>query len=165
MLAGVRALSHAVNAIAATRKPQWDKVSDREWANVLETLPVFAGIGKRDLRRIASEAEFAEFSPGDFVLLSGEAADAFYVILSGEARMPGKPASRTLRTGGYFGEIAMLDGEPRSASVVATSELHVMRLRRRPFNATLERHPALAHRFLVELGTRVRELERQAAQG
>lgn len=142
----------------------WNKTSDGDWADVLAGLPLFEGVGKRDLRKIAREAEFAEFSPGDTVVATGAPPDWFYVILGGDARPTAKPAGRTLTTGDYFGEIGLLDGEPRSATVVAVSELHVMRLPKRAFDATVARHPAVARRFLTELGGRVRQLERQAAR-
>lgn len=145
-------------------KADWNKATDRDWAVVLAGLPLFAGIGKRDLRKLAREAEFAEFSPGDTVVATGAPPDFFYVILSGEARASAKPAARTLTTGDYFGEIGLLDGEARSATVVALSELHVMRLSRRAFDDAVERHPGLARRFMTELGGRVRRLERQAAR-
>ena len=142
----------------------WNKASDRDWAEVLAGLPLFEGVGKRDLRKIARESEFAEFSPGDTVVATGAPADFFYVILGGEAKATAKPAGRTLTTGDYFGEMGVLDGEPRSASVIAISDLHVMRLSRRTFDETIARHPEIARRFLTELGGRVRELEHQAAR-
>lgn len=142
----------------------WNKASDRDWADVLADLPLFEGIGKRDLRKIAREAEFAEFGPGDTVVATGAPADYFYVILGGEAKAAAKPAGRGLTTGDYFGEMGLLDKEPRSASVIATSELHVMRLPRRTFEEVIARHPGVARRFLTELGGRVRKLEHQAAR-
>ena len=154
-----------MNAIAATAEHRWDKVSNGEWAYVLESLPLFEGIGRRDLRRIAGEAEFAEFPRGESVVLWGERGNAFYVVLSGEAKAPGKPTDGTLAMGDYFGEIALLDGAPRSAAVIATSDLHVMRERPRAFNSMLERHPRLARRLLTELAGRVRALERHAKAG
>jgi CRP/FNR family cyclic AMP-dependent transcriptional regulator len=154
-----------MNAIAATAEHRWDKVSNGEWAHVLESIPLFEGIGRRDLRRIAGEAEFAEFPPGESVVLWGERGNAFYVVLSGEAKTPGKPTGGTLAMGDYFGEIALLDGAPRSAAVTATSDLHVMRVRRRAFNSMLERHPAFARRVLADLAGRVRALERHAKAG
>jgi CRP/FNR family transcriptional regulator, cyclic AMP receptor protein len=135
-----------------------------EFANVLETLPLFEGVRKRDLRRIACAGKVAEFAPGDMVVVTGEPADYFFVILGGKASAPWKPAGRELRTGDYFGEIGLLDNGPRSAYVVAKSELHVLRLPRRAFDDVVERHPTVARRLLTELGSRVRELERQAAQ-
>lgn len=147
-----------------TIKQDWNRTSDRDWANVLASVPLFADIGKRDLRRIARDAEFAEFAPGDTVVSAREPSDRFYVILGGEATAVAKPAARPLRTGDYFGEIGLLDGDSRSASIVASSDLHVMRLGRRAFGRTLERHPSIARRFLTELGLRVRVLERQAVR-
>ena len=149
--------------VGLTVKQDWNKVSDRDWAVVLADLPLFAGVGKRDLRTLARDAEFAEFGPGDTVVATGAPPRFFYVILGGEAKASAKPAARTLTTGDYFGEMGLLDGEPRSATVIALSELHVMRLSRRAFDDAVERHPRLARRFMTELGGRVRQLEHQAA--
>lgn len=142
----------------------WNKASERDWADVLAKLPLFEGVRKRDLRKLAGEAEFAEFAPGDTVVATGAPPDYFYVILGGEAKASAKPAARTLNTGDYFGEIGLLDGEPRSASVLASTDLHVMRVPRQAFEDAIARHPSLARRFLNELGGRVRELERQASR-
>ncbi len=136
----------------------------RAWVDVLAEMPLFAGVGKRDLRRIARAGEIAEYAPGDMVIVSGARADDFYVILAGEATAPWKPAARDLGLGDYFGELGLLDGGPRSAFVVAKTELQVLRLRRRAFDDVVQRHPTVARTFLTELGLRVRELEHQAAR-
>jgi monovalent cation:H+ antiporter-2, CPA2 family len=135
-----------------------------DYADVLASLPLFAGVRKRALRRIACAGDVQEFAPGDMVVTTGARSDDFYVILAGEATAPWKPAARALKTGDYFGEIGLLDGGRRSAFVVAKSELQVLRLPRRAFNDVVERHPTVARTFLTELGSRVRELERQAAR-
>jgi CRP/FNR family transcriptional regulator, cyclic AMP receptor protein len=141
-----------------------DRAAGCDYADVLATLPLFAGIRKRELRRIACAGEVAEFAPGEMVVTTGAPSEDFYVILGGEAAAPWKPAARRLKLGDYFGEIGLLDGGPRSAFVVAKSELQVLRLPRRAFDDVVERHPTVARRFLIELGSRVRELERQAAR-
>jgi CRP-like cAMP-binding protein len=102
---------------------------------------------------------FREFAPGDTVIAAGGPGDSFYVILGGEATARGKPGARTLRTGDYFGEIALLDGKPRSATVIASGELHVMRLPRQSFLQLVEHEPGVAHTILTELGARVRRAE------
>jgi CRP-like cAMP-binding protein len=135
-----------------------------DFAEVLETLPLFEGVRRRQLRRIACAGEVSEFAPGDMVVATGEPSDDFFVILGGTATAPWKPAGHELKLGDYFGEIGLLDGGPRSATVVAKSELHVLRLPRRAFDDVGERHPTVARRFLTELGSRVRELERQAVR-
>jgi CRP-like cAMP-binding protein len=145
-------------------RQDWNKATERDWADVLAGLSLFEGIRKRDLRKLAADAEFAEFAPGDTVVSTGAPADYFYVILSGEAKATARPAARTLEPGDYFGEMALLDGEPRSASVLAETDLHVMRLPRRAFDDAVARHPSIARRFMTELGGRVRELEHQAAR-
>src|SRR5262245_15459749 len=145
-------------------RQDWNRASDRDWADVLATMPLFDGISKRDLRKIAGLGEFAEFGAGDTVVVTNAPPDYFYVILSGEAKAASKPASRTLKTGDYFGEMGLLDGEPRSASVIAMADLHVMRLPRNAFEDMISRHPSVARAFMTELGGRIRKLEHQAAR-
>lgn len=138
----------------------WNRATADDWANVLAALPLFANVGKRKLRNVARQAKVAEFAPGDTVIATGTPADAFYVILGGAAKAQGKPAARELRAGDYFGELALLDGGPRSATVVATDDLHVMRVPRKAFLELFEEDPKVALTIAKELGARVRELER-----
>ena len=145
-------------------RQDWNRATSDDWADVLVGLPIFQDIGKRDLRRIARAAEFAEFAPGDHVVSTGDPSHFFFVILSGEATVTAKPAARRLTTGDYFGEIGLLGDAPRSATVVASTDLHVMRLPRSAFVEVVERHPTIVRRFASELGGRVRELEHQAAR-
>lgn len=142
-------------------RQDWGRATEHDWAEVLAELPLFSKVRKRRLRKIARQAHFTEFVAGDTVVSTGAPADSFYVILSGEAKVAGRPAARILRTGDYFGELALLDGKPRSATVVAMNELHVMMLPRRLFLCLVEQHPAVARTILTELGARVRRLERQ----
>jgi CRP/FNR family cyclic AMP-dependent transcriptional regulator len=138
----------------------WNRATERDWAEVLAELPLFSSIAKRRLRKIAQEAQFAEYTPGDSVIVTGATADWFYVILGGKAKVVGRPGARTLSTGDYFGEMALLDGGPRSATVVATDILHVMRLPRETFLRLLSQ-AGVAQEITTELGARVRRLERQ----
>jgi len=78
----------------------------------------------------------------------------------GKAR--GKPASRTLRLGDYFGELSLLDRTPRSATVFATSELHVVKLPRQTF-LELTQDPEIALKMLRTLGSQIRRLEARSA--
>ena len=80
---------------------------------MLADLPLFARVGKRRLRKIASLAQMQEFSPGAIVVESGRPSDAFYLILGGRAKALGK-SRWTPGTGDYFGEMGLIDGEPRS---------------------------------------------------
>ena len=145
-------------------KQNWNTASERDWAKVLARMPIFAGISPRDLRKLVRDAEFAEFGPGDTVVATAAPPDYFYVVLGGRASATSKPAAHALSTGDYFGEMSLLDGQARSATVVAATDLHVMRLSRHAFDDMLARHPSVARAMLSELGGRVRALEHQAAR-
>jgi CRP-like cAMP-binding protein len=144
-------------------RQDWHRATAEDWADVLTEVPLFSNVGKRRLRKLAEHAHVAEFAPGEHVIVTGESADSFYIILGGEAGVVGRPAARTLRTGDYFGELALLDGGPRSASVIATKDLHVMRVPRRAFLKLVDNHSDIALRIASELGARVRRLEHAAA--
>jgi CRP/FNR family cyclic AMP-dependent transcriptional regulator len=145
------------------RPGHWDRASSSDWAEVLATFPLFSGIAQRRLRKLVRNATFAEYGPGDMVIQKGTSGDSLYLILSGSAKALGKPASRTLRTGDYFGELSLLDGTPRSATVIATGELHVMKLPGQTF-LELAQDPEISLQMLRTLGSQIRRLEARPAQ-
>ena len=136
--------------------------SERDWADVLGELPLFARFGRRRLRELVRLGRFAEYSHGDVVIAAGQPADFLYVILSGEAKVLARPGGRVLKVGDYFGELALLDSEPRSASVVAAGELHVIKFPRRVLREIVERDPEIALGMMTVLARRIRLLERAA---
>jgi CRP-like cAMP-binding protein len=138
----------------------WERPTTRDWEDVLRALPFFSKLSKRRLRQVAKLVQSVEFAPGDLVVRVGEPGDAFYLIVSGKAKVTGKPRARTLGPGDFFGEMALIDGEPRSATIIATTELHAMKLARRPFMRMLEQEPRLALTLMAELAARIRRLER-----
>jgi CRP/FNR family cyclic AMP-dependent transcriptional regulator len=141
----------------------WERPTAKDWADVLAGLPLFSRCRKRQLRKLAGLAQFKEFAPDSVIIQAGDASNAFYLILSGQARVLGKPRARLLRIGDYFGEMGLIDGEPRSASIAAVDELQVMKLPRRPFLRLLEQESGIAVAMLGELARRVRNLEKSPA--
>jgi CRP-like cAMP-binding protein len=107
----------------------WDRPSARDWARVLAAFPLFSGVGKRRLRRLAEKAKFEEFAAGDTIPSRAGSADSLYVIVGGAATTL-EPRARALGIGDCFGELALIRGASRSTTVVATQELHVMRVPR-----------------------------------
>jgi signal-transduction protein with cAMP-binding, CBS, and nucleotidyltransferase domain len=107
----------------------WDRPRNGDWAKVLETFPLFSGISKRRLRKLVRKATFAEFAAGDAINAGGRDSDSLYLILGGAATAR-DPEARPLSVGDYFGEAALNGRTSRSTTVVATQELHVMRLQR-----------------------------------
>jgi CRP-like cAMP-binding protein len=81
-----------------------------------------------------------------------------YLMLEGRARVVGK--SRILRPGDFFGEMALIDGGPRSATIIAASQVRVMMLQRRTFLKALKQNPQIGLAIMETLAERVRRLER-----
>jgi CRP/FNR family transcriptional regulator, cyclic AMP receptor protein len=142
----------------------WEGATDKDWAIVLAEFPLFAGLGKGRLRKLARQAQVVEYAPGDVVIAPDQRAEAFYVILGGVAQVGRGSAARALRTGDYFGELALIDGGARSATVFAANELQVMRLPRRLFLQLAERDPRISLRMLRDLGARFGRLEFEPAR-
>lgn len=130
---------------------------------VLGSVPLFSGLSQRDLKRIAGLAEEVWFPPGHHVIDEGKPGVAFYVILDGRARVLRGSAGRVLRRldpGDHFGEMSLIDGATRSASVIAETTLDVIRLKRSAFRQVLRQEPDVAFRIMEGLAGRVRALER-----
>jgi CRP-like cAMP-binding protein len=142
----------------------WNRVKPREWAEILSQFRLFAGIPRRKLRKLIARARIVDYVPGETVLEQGTPGDSLYVILSGSAKARGKPAARVLGVGDYFGELSILDEAPRSAAVVATSELQVMRIERAAFLRLAQRYPVMSLKMAGNLGSQVRRLEARLAQ-
>jgi CRP-like cAMP-binding protein len=132
--------------------------SSAAWADVLGTVPLFAGLSQRHLRRIADKATMKRFAPLTSIVRAGDAGDAFFVILDGTAavRRPGKRNVK-LKAGDLFGELALLDASPRTATVEAEGEVLTMRLGRAAFQKVLEGEPKVAVAMLKTLAARMRE--------
>jgi CRP/FNR family cyclic AMP-dependent transcriptional regulator len=130
-------------------------------SDVLSTVDLFQGLSKRELQRLMGSTKELAFEAGDEVVKEGDEDGRFYLLLEGEARIvQGRRVLATLGAGDYFGEISLIDGEPRSATVLATTPIRALTLARWNFRALLDEHPAIARKLLLEMCRRVRELDR-----
>jgi CRP/FNR family cyclic AMP-dependent transcriptional regulator len=134
-----------------------------EWTNVLADVPIFAGLPKRHLRKVAETAKLARFHDGTAIVSSGQLGETLYVVLDGEVtvRRPGLPALR-LGIGSFFGEMALLDGGPRSATVVAKGPVVALAITRQRFLKVLRAEPAIAIGLLEEMTRRLRAVQASA---
>ena len=136
---------------------------------MLATFPLFKGVSKRRLRKLTANATLAEFAPGETIILAGDPDDRLYIILSGRAQTTPRGDQQVFGIGDYFGVLAVIDRRPRSATVVATSHAHVMKLPSRPVLELARRHPAITFTLLAGLTARLRQVEsretRAAAAG
>jgi CRP-like cAMP-binding protein len=128
----------------------------------LGEVPLFSHCSKRDLQTIARNTELMEFPPGARVVSQGEAGNAFYVLLDGNAVVD-RNGRRVgdLHPGDYFGELAILDPAPRNADVVAQTPVTVARLLVKPFRQMLRDVPAMNERLLAGLARRLRDADRR----
>ena len=135
----------------------------RLWADVLGKVPLFAGVPARQVRKIASLGSVARFDASESIVSAGDPGEAFYVILSGRAKVRRGRVTADLGPGAYFGEMALVDGAPRSATIVAKTETACLMLTRKRFAKILRDEPAVALALLRTLAARVRELEASPA--
>jgi CRP/FNR family transcriptional regulator, cyclic AMP receptor protein len=148
----------AARAALSVREP---KAMGGDWIPVLAEVPLFAGLSRRHLRRVASLARTRRFAPGSSIVRKGEAGSAFFVLLDGGARVvTPKGRARRLKTGDFFGEMALFDDSPRSADVVADGEVQTMTISRSAFGKLLRSEPAIAHELLRTLAARLRAAEK-----
>jgi len=128
--------------------------------DVLQSVPLFQGMTDRSIGVIADLAEPATFAAGDTLTREGDPGDSFIVLTSGTADVrQGDRSIRTLGAGDFLGEISLIDGGPRTATVTALTELDLLVIGQREFSALLTEVPGLAHKIMVNLAGRVRELD------
>jgi CRP-like cAMP-binding protein len=132
--------------------------SERE--KYLAGVPLFAGCTSTELQAVAGAAREVDLQPGEAVVDEGSQGVGFFMIVEGSARVEvhGKQIN-TLKSGDFFGEIALLDGGPRTASVVADTPLKVLGLTSWQFRPLLHKNPDLTLKILVQVCTRLRKLE------
>jgi potassium-dependent mechanosensitive channel len=129
-----------------------------DWVPVLKELPLFEGMSGRHLRRIPARAR--RFGAGEPIVRAGDPGNAFYVILDGKVRVDTpKGRSATLKAGDSFGEMALLDGAPRSADISAVGEVTVMVIGRAAFTKLLRKEPQMAQVLLRTLAARLRAVQ------
>jgi CRP/FNR family cyclic AMP-dependent transcriptional regulator len=154
--------ARAVGRVAGEPPPS---ETARLWVDVLGKVPLFAGVPARQVRKIARLGTVARFDADEPIVNAGDSADAFYVVLNGRAKVRrgrGR-ATADLGPGAYFGEMALVDGAPRSATIVAETPTACLMLTRKRFAKILRDEPAVALALLRALAARVRELEASPA--
>jgi CRP/FNR family cyclic AMP-dependent transcriptional regulator len=134
----------------------------RRERDALARVPLFAGLSARHLRRLADLTEEHRYMEGSSVVREGEPGDTFYVILEGEAKVlsGARRVLNRLQPGDFFGEISLLDGGPRTATVVADTPLTMLALPRRGFLRSIEQEPAVGVKLLAHAAGMLRRLER-----
>jgi len=130
----------------------------RDLAKVLAGVPLFNKCTKRELGTVARHAETAQLADGTALITEGDPGDAFFVILKGTVAVTrGGQARGEVGEGAWFGELALLDGSPRSATVTAVGPVTVAVLGVRMFRTLLREFPDLTEQLLAGLASQLRD--------
>ena len=130
----------------------------------LREVPLFSDLSARDLKRLADSMQELSFASGKEVVAQGKGGVGFFVVLDGAARVTQGGEDRGLLTAGdYFGEMALIDGDHRMASVHAAGELRCAAMTSWTFRPFVKDHPDIAWALLTALVRRARETEARHA--
>ena len=133
----------------------------------LRNVPIFTDLSDSDLNRIASKMVSRDYEKGQMILLEESTGETFFIITSGTVKVTrlsddGREVILALLgESDFFGEMSLLDGEGRSANIVANEDAEVMTLSRRDFLEYLETYPKIAIALLEELAVRIRKSDQQ----
>jgi voltage-gated potassium channel len=115
----------------------------RTW-DLVARVPFFQDLGAARIAEVAQLLRPSEFSAGDIIVRRGQPGDCMYFIVSGEVQVELRPAPIVMGPGQFFGEMALLTGEPRSATATARSYCEVLHLDLADFRHLEARHPEVA---------------------
>ena len=131
---------------------------------LLSTVPLFEALNDRELELLSRRVRRLHAEPGDILVLEGQRGREFFVILSGQAAvMHDDDTVATLRTGDWFGELALLADAPRNATVAALTPMELFVLDDSEFSALLKELPQLARKLLAGMARRVRQADALAS--
>jgi CRP/FNR family transcriptional regulator, cyclic AMP receptor protein len=127
----------------------------------LRGVPLFEALSKRDLNLVARHADEVECEPGEVLVRQGAVGQEFVLIVEGQAKVErdGKVLAH-IGGGDFFGEMALLDGKGRSATVTVEKPSKLLVIPSQAFNTLLDEVPGLQRKMLVTLSERIRELQK-----
>jgi small-conductance mechanosensitive channel/CRP-like cAMP-binding protein len=132
---------------------------------VLNSVQLFAGLSEAEKAEIAERLQYAPFARGDVVTKQGNAAHWLYILAFGDAEVLYEPPGGTaqligsVQAGQFFGEMALINGEARSATVMAKTDVECYRLDRASFQELLRQRPEIAAEVRRVIGARKPDLE------
>ena len=136
---------------------------------VLRQVPLLAALGEAELEAFAPFLRERRYPRGSMILAQGDSGESLYLIATGQVKVvliheDGREVILSVLTeGAFFGEMALLDHEPRSAHVVAMTDATLLQLRREDFQSRLRSGPDVAIGLLRELSRRLRRADETIA--
>jgi len=139
-----------------------DMTDKKTLVNLLSRNRLFDELNKKDVLALIDSAKEVDHREGQMIVVEGQPGVGFHLLLEGTAIVSRNGRKlRTLGPGETFGDIAVIDGGPRSASVQAATQLRTLSLPPWEFKPLLLEHPRIAYRLLVKLCTLLREAEKR----
>lgn len=132
---------------------------------LLKDIPLFAGLSDDDLHRLSLLLTDRYYAKDSVVVSANDAGDALFIVSDGDVKvsLSGENGREiilsTLGAGDFFGEMSLVDGEPRSASVICLTDAHVLRLSRRDFLQLLRSYPSIGINVMTEMCVRLRRAD------
>ncbi len=132
---------------------------------MLERTPIFSELTQRDLKGLAQTARLRNYAAGEVIVKEGGSAVGCFIVASGEVEVvkgldsPDQEALATLGPGDFFGEMAIIDDSPRSATVRAMKDTECIAITRWDFMAEVRTRPDIAIQMLPVLVKRIRAAE------
>jgi len=130
---------------------------DKHLVEMLQSVPLFSGLKDKQIKTVLGSGKQLRFDTGDQIVKEGDSGVGFYLIVDGnvEVRRKGKLLSK-LGSGDFFGEMSLLDKQPRSADVVATTPVTCFGLTSWAFSGIVRSEPDIAVNLMQELAKRLR---------
>jgi CRP/FNR family transcriptional regulator, cyclic AMP receptor protein len=129
----------------------------RASSDVLKNVPLFAGLDDRELEQIAATMRERKFSAGDTVTEEGAGGAGFFVVESGEADVSVDGVARgSIKAGDYFGEIALLTGSDRTATITAQSDMVCWGMTPWDFRPLVESNSTIAWKLLTAMADKLK---------
>ena len=129
----------------------------KEGVALLAAVPLFSGLSQRDLGKLWDSMKAVKHRPGHVIMAEGNTGLAFQLITNGDVRVERKGKTVTLGPGAFFGEMAIIDGGVRTATVTAVTEVESMALNGSTFKSFVQSKPALMWQLLVHTTARLRD--------
>lgn len=153
--------SGGISSARAPGRSRPDRPLGRRGADLLGQVPLFEGLSRRHLKKIAEHADEVSFREKETIVEADQPGGTFFVIVEGEVKVVrgGRVIARA-GPGEFFGEISLLDGGPRTASVVAATPVVAIRLFKSSFDKVVRQEPGVAGKILAVVARRLRDAEK-----
>jgi CRP-like cAMP-binding protein len=140
-------------------------------ADTIRGIPIFSSLSREDVAKILGKLEERGLAAGETIFRQGDQGDAFYLIQSGAVQVVVDSGAGNaeivaiLGAQDWFGEMALLSGEPRSATIVTVKDSILWRLSRHDWDDLIEKHPSWLLQFCATLSKRLSFVDRQYSTG